>query len=381
MKKIFLLLIPVLALMGCNNGSADHHKPTGTNTFLPAYNAGFYTDVLSAATGVGMPFLLGQKYFSCDSVRVKDSTTLIVGRDSVPYNIYEHYVNPNDTGITIYFIKDSAYSAFGITALAPIWPSVAPNAFYNSKTNTFNATFDCVGFGTRVLSAVGDTSVANNPYRNLQTMIRGDSTIGFANTGYVAKAYQFAVSFPLVNNAATGWQYISGGIAADSIRHYDTAKHMVRHYKGQNRGNFKSALPGDILSFGYAPSSKDNGHFMVIAKAPQQLDSISLTTYLRKDSTSPDTIGKLIHTYRIYAVAVFDCSGVQSHFDDSRTTMSGIGHGTLILLTNPKTDVPEGFIFGPNNAGNAAEIKQGMVGQHVFAISVGRWVPLSTAGK
>jgi hypothetical protein len=86
-------------------------------------------------------------------------------------------------------------------------------------------------------------------------------------------------------------------------------------------------------------------------------------------------VQNLIDSFTVYAVAVYDCSGIQSHFDDSRRDMSGIGHGTLILLANRATDVPEGFIFGPNNSGNAAEVKRGTVGQGVYAISVGRWVP------
>lgn len=381
MKKIFLLLMPFMALIACNNGG-DHHQPSVINTFLPTYNAGFYTDVLSAAQGIGMPFLLAQKYFKSDTVWLKNDSTLLVGRDSVLYNIYENYVNPDSAGIPQYFVNADAYDTFGITGLKPIWPMRAPYAFYNRKKNTFNATFDCVGFGTRVLSAIGDTSVQNNPYLNLQNAILGSQLTGFAHAGRVAEAYQFAVSFPLVDTVPAGWQYISGGLAVDSIRKYDTSTNVkYRHnYRPKNRGNFQSAMAGDILAFGYAPLCKDNGHFMVMANSPVRLDSASLTTYLVHDSLSADSIGRISHTYRVYAVEVFDCSGIQSHFKDSRTIMSGIGHGTLILLTNLKTDVPEGFIFGrmkdttkTNNAGNNNELKQGTVGVHVFAISVGRW--------
>lgn len=226
-----------------------------------------------------------------------------------------------------------------------------------------------------MLSAVGDSSATGNAYRNLQQMIRSRGNVGFAAHGWVASAYQFATAFPTVPPESTGWRYISGGLDIDSINYYDKLKNpSAPPYAGRPKPWFDSAAVGDILSFGYGPSAHDNGHFMVIARRPSLLTLDSLTNgYLHNKSA--DTVQKLAKMYAIYAVDVFDCSGEYAHFNDTRHARSGIGHGTLLLLTSLKDHTPLGFVFGPNFVKDSAAIKQELVGVGVYAISVGRWQP------
>jgi len=375
--KVLLSLVSAAVLLASCADAPPTTEQAQQPALFPDYNHAFYPDVISAAAGIGMPFLLQQGFCTSDSISVNDTTLTLTTRAGAAqvYLTYEHYINPSDapSGLS-YYLESSSYTAYGVGQYAAVWPRRMPNAFYDSRKNTFNATFDCVGYGTRVLSAVGDSSVTGNAYRNLQqsTRSRGDS---FAAHGWVASAYQFAVSFPLVPAATSGWQYISGGLDVDSINYYAKLKNRnARPYAGKARPWFDSARAGDILSFGYGPTAHDNGHFMVIARAPSLLTPDSLTNgYLR--NKFPDTVQKLARKYAIYAVDVFDCSGEYAHFNDSRHNRSGIGHGTLLMLTSLSDHTPMGFVFGPNYLKDSAAIKQELVGVGVYAISVGRWQP------
>lgn len=280
----------------------------------------------------------------------------------------------------LYYVDKTQYGNFGISLFAAIWPQKIPYAFFNSADSTFTSQIDCVGYGTRLLSAVGDATAANNAYLNLMDTIRARKSAPFAGRGYVAMAYQFAVAFPTLTGNGQ-WQYISGNVAVDSIISYNRklSKDAITTYSGVKKGNFQMAQPGDILSFGYGPSSKDNGHFMVIAHSPVLLNADSLSLYFKNKSM--DTINNLLASYNAYGVPVFDCSGTYAHFFDSRTKMSGIGHGTLVILTSKQENVPMGFVFGPEQASDSSYIGRGLVGKQAYAISVGRFTPVKATAK
>ena len=366
------------ALLGC--------KAQNKTSLLPNYNGNFYPSVLAAAQGVGTPFLLEQGYMTMPGVTVKDS---ILTYNGTAYKVHEKYVNPVGPDTNYYYLHSGQYETYGINAFKPVWPRKIPNAFYNAAQSTFISEIDCVGYGTRLLSATGDTSVQNNAYRNLAATMERSHAAPFAANGYVAMAYQFAVAFPTLPTTApqgSGWQYVSGNVKVDSIVIYDDklTHNKISTYNGVPKGNFQASQPGDILSFGYGPTSKDNGHFMVISRQPYMLNADSLARYF--PGQPMDNITQLLSAYRVYAVPVFDCSGINAHFFDSRNppayAMSGIGHGTIVILTSPQDDVPMGFIFGRAQAkakSNNPVLDRDLVGQQVYALSVGRFTLQSAA--
>jgi hypothetical protein len=141
-------------------------------------------------------------------------------------------------------------------------------------------------------------------------------------------------------------------------------------YKGQPKGGFANARQGDILSFGYKPGSNSNGHFMVMDAAPVRLSADSLAVLLPAAATT--RIDSLYNSCRVYAVPVLDCSGELAHFNDSRTQRSGIGHGTLLILTTKDTDVPVGFIFKAPRSATSLGIEP-VSNSHMVALTVGRF--------
>ena len=125
------------------------------------------------------------------------------------------------------------------------------------------------------------------------------------------------------------------------------------------------------MAFGYSAASSSNGHFVILETQPQLLDYGTLSGYLPSQSST--NLNSLLSRFNVYAVPVYDCSGLQAHFRDSRTQMSGIGHGTLIMLTDPVDDAPMGYVFDTLQAeGNT--LNYDSLGEHVYAISVGRFV-------
>jgi hypothetical protein len=371
MKPLCLYAFAFLATLGLRCAT----QSTAGTQLLPGYNNAFYPTVLEAAIGVGQPFLLQQKYLQTDSVTVSD-TTLIYNNQV--YTIYEKYENP---GIG-YYIDSSQYVAYDIGRFRYIWPARMPNALYNAATTTFHSTIDCVGYGTRLLSATGNSSPDSNAYLQLISTVRRQNVTPFAAPGWVASAYEFAVAFPTLTNTGTGWQYIAGNVEAqliDSINHDSAGRKAhpgLGTYTGVAKDSFSKAIPGDILSFGYAPGDSSNGHFMVIQQRPYLLNADSLLTRYFPDQTAAN-INNLLAQYNIYAVPLFDCSGENVHFFDSRKQMSGIGHGTLLMLTDHSNDIPRGFIFSPpqKTTGPARPVTGELMGSHVVAISVGRYVP------
>jgi hypothetical protein len=226
---------------------------------------------------------------------------------------------------------------------------------------------------------VGDTSTEGNAYLNIINTIRTQNYAPFAHKGYVATAYQFAVAFPtLPDSVTTGWQYISGNVEDSFINAYNhTIQSSVLTYNGVRKGNFALAQPGDVMAFGYSAASSSNGHFVILETEPQPLNLNSLSSYL--PAQSANNLNGLLSRFNVYAVPVYDCSGLQAHFRDSRTQMSGIGHGTLIMLTNPADDAPMGYIFDTlQTEGN--NLTYDSIGTHVYAISVGRFVTTGPTG-
>ena len=371
-KRSSLLMLLALGFWAC--------KQTKNNTALLAgYNNSFYPSVLKAAQGIGMPFFLQEHLDTMAGVTVvRDSFLMYQGQT---YAIHNNYENPD----SVYYIAQSSYTNYGINAAtAALWPKKIPNALYNASDSTFNSTVDCVGYGTRVLAATGSgaADMANNAYLALGAFVRGTGAAPFASPGWVASAYQIAIAFPMLPaTGKLGWQYVAGNVIKQLIDSVDNSKPDMRmrfkKYTGVAKGGFAGAQAGDILSFGY-DSGKSNGHFMVMAQAPQSLTPAQFSGYfppiLKPQADS------LSQRLRVYAVTVYDCSGKNIHFNDSRKYMSGIGHGTLFIFTDLKNDIPQGFIFEPPVVSSAQPIPvnigaklMGAPNVATVAISVGRY--------
>ncbi|MFP5042744.1 hypothetical protein [Parasediminibacterium sp. JCM 36343] len=383
-KLLFALLLIVVCVASCTKATTDaisvapsavsqhsNNKTTFSVSTTPAsfistqYNDTFYGSVLEAAKGIAEPFLLQQGYFTLSGLTVS-GTNLIYG--GVTYNTSQYYQNPT----TGYYVPLSSYSTYGISNFSAVWPTQCPNAFLDS-TNTFNAYIDCVGYGTRLLSAVGNTTATGNAYLNLLNKIRTANTSVFAAKGYVATAYSFATAFPTITTTTPGWLYISGNVVnTDTITAYNkTLRSTVGTYNGVRKGGFASSHAGDILAFGYGPSSSSNGHFMVMEDTPNLLDSAGLKVYY--PSVSGTKIKSTLASYKMYAVPVFDDSGLGAHVNDSRTATSGIGHGTLLIATSLTDDAPLGYVFDITGSPTSITIKLMTIANSVYAISVGRY--------
>jgi hypothetical protein len=361
MKK-YVLVVSLIIVCYSSQAQAD--------TLLSGYDSTFYSSVLSAARGVAIPFLLRQVYLAAPGVTAGDSSLTY---DGVSYHVRQEYLNP----ATGYYITSSQYSSYGITGFSTIWPAQFPNILFQTSDTSFDALSDCVGYLTRLLSATGDTSAYGNGYLNIINTTHAANTVPFAHRGYVATAYSFAVAFPTFPaSVSAGWQYIAGNVEADTINTYNhTIVNSLSAYNGIRKGGFASSQPGDVLAFGYSASSSSNGHIMVMQTAPQLLTADSLSLFFPSQTIAQATA--LLATRHIYSVPVFDCSGQKAHFRDSRTDVSGIGHGTLLILTDPADDAPVGFIFDSTQV-TYSTLHIDTLGASVYAISVGRFVTATT---
>jgi hypothetical protein len=338
---------------------------------LPGYNPMFYNTVVSAAEGVGKPFFLMQKVLTMPGVTVfHDSLLAFEGKH---YKVHSEYQNPVTGNTNHYYLDASEYASYQIQSLASVWPARIPNVLYKYSDSVFNSLADCVGYGTRLLSSVGDTSLAGNSYRVLITTIKQANTTMFASPGWVASAYEIGAAFatlPAVN--ATGWGYVAGSVLADSINAYNhRTVPTLNTYNGINKAGYNNAVPGDILSFSYRPGGASNGHFMVIANTPYLIGYDTIHKYY--PNVSAASINSFLSTYHVYATPVFDCSGKHAHFNDSRIFMSGIGHGTLWIMADPSNETPMGYIFEPP-VQSVTTISPYILGPtHLWAITVGRY--------
>ncbi len=328
------------------------------------YNDTFYNSVLEAAMGIAQPYLLQQKYYTMPGVTVNGNALVYNG---VTYPVSEVYFNPG----TGYYIPSSSYAQYGISNFKSVWPNQCPNAFYDSATHSFNAKIDCVGFGTRLLSAIGGTTSSTNPYLSFIARIKTNNTGLMASKGFVATAYEFAVDFPTLKTAPKpGWAYIAGNVCATSVidGYNKTLQSGLGTYNGVRKGGFALCQPGDVMAFGYDSTSSSNGHFMILETKPQLLDATLLQTYYPKVSAA--RVKSFSTAHKVYAVPVIDDSGKSAHFNDSRTSYSGIGHGTVLIVADTADDAPVGFIFSPGTSISYSPVDT----SHCYAISVGRYV-------
>ena len=366
-KRVASLAIFIFlsSFAGIANASS-HIKDTAITPPLitTKYNDTFYNSVLEAAMGIAQPYLLQQKYYTMPGVTVSGNSLVY---DGVTYPVSEVYFNPG----TGYYIPSSSYAQYGISNFKSVWPNQCPNAFYDSSTHTFNAKIDCVGFGTRLLSAIGGTTSATNPYLSFIARIKTNNTGLMASKGFVATAYEFAVDFPTLRTAPKpGWAYIAGNVCAASVidGYNKTLQSGLGTYNGVRKGGFALCQPGDVMAFGYDSTSSSNGHFMILETKPQLLDATALQTYYPKFSVS--RVKAFATAHKVYAVPVIDDSGKNAHFNDSRTSYSGIGHGTVLIVADTADDAPVGFIFSPGTSISYSPIDT----SHCYAISVGRYV-------
>ena len=338
---------------------------------LNGYNNQLYSTVFDAAEGVAMPFLLQQGYMTMPGVSIHNDTMLLYSGQV--YELVNRYQNPESGNPNNYYLEHTQYGKYQIEIFRNVWPFDIPNVFYNYSEYSFSSLADCVGYGTRLLSAVGDTTENGNAYLNLIKILKTANTTIMAERGFVASAYEFGAAFPtLPDNNPGGWEYISGNIIPDSINAYNHRLHPgVGTYNGRVKGGYGLSKKGDVLSFAYGPGGESNGHFMVMTQAPYQLNHDSIKIFY---PNVPDTsIQNFLNLYNVWATPVYDCSGQRAHFYDTRLLTSGIGHGILWILTEPGTDMPLGLIFKEPDS-TATEIHVQLIEpSHTWAISVGRY--------
>ena len=327
------------------------------------YNNTYYNSVLEAAKGLAQPYLLQQGFYTLPGVTING--------DSLVYNNISYAVNESYSEGSEYYIEDTLYSYLGVDSLKYLWPTHFPNVMYDTVKKKFFSRSDCVGFGCRLLAAVGTTSSPNNAYLNLINRIHAINYSQMASKDYVSTAYDIAVAFPLFRTVITpGWQYIAGNVEDSMINVYNQSKNSsLGTYNGYRKGGFANCEPGDVLAFGYGPNNTSNGHFMIMDVKPVLLDSAGLQHYYPKETGTK--VRSFSKNHRVYATSVIDDSGQDAHFFDSRKNYSGIGHGTLLILTDTLDDAPTGFIFSPSTTISYISIKDT---NNTYAISVGRYI-------
>ncbi|HAX49801.1 MAG TPA: T9SS type A sorting domain-containing protein [Ignavibacteria bacterium] len=344
---------------------------TSYSQLLPGYNTAFSEDVLSSAESIAMPFLLQQGVKVMPGVQIYNDTMLLY--QGKVYRLTNIYQNPEPGNSNGYYIEYSSYGEYGINIFSNVWHINFPRVIYSHADSTFYSMADCVGFGTRVLSAIGDTTQNGNAYLSLIKTIKDANTTMMAVRGYVASAYELGAAFPtLPDNDPSGWSYVSGNVIADSIDAYNHRVHpALGKYNGRIKGGFNNCEAGDILEFSYAPGGESNGHFMVMSSQPYTVNFDTLKHFY--PNVSDTSITLFLNTYDVYAVPVYDCSGKEAHFHDSRLYSSGIGHGILWILTEKTEGIPVGLIFKTPGQ-NVVEINAQMISPlHTWAISVGRY--------
>ena len=362
---LFMFLFGLMDTASANNYVRD--TAISPPLITTKYNDTFYNSVLEAAMGIAQPYLLQQKYYTMAGVTVSGNSIVSNG---ITYPVTESYFNPG----TGYYIASTSYAQYGVSNFKSVWPTQCPNAFYDTATHSFNAKIDCVGFGTRLLSAVGGTTATTNPYLNLINRIKANNTGLIASKGFVASAYEFAVDFATLKTAPKpGWAYIAGDVCTTSVidGYNKTLQGGLGTYNGVRKGGFALCQPGDVMAFAYDSTSSSNGHFMILERQPQLLDATGLQTYYPKVSSTK--VKAFVTAHKVYAVPVIDDSGKSAHFNDSRTSYGGIGHGTVLIVADTADDAPVGFIFSPSTSITYSPVDT----SHCYAISVGRYTSAS----
>lgn len=290
-----------------------------------SYTPGYYPTVLEAATAIATPFLVQQQNQVIPGATVSDNQVSFNGDT---FTVSTNYINPGNG----YYIPTPA-------AFSNVWPTDRfPNAAYDGVAGAFNATIDCVGFGTRVLIATGNNDPAQNAFCLFQSQVDINAA-HFSAAGWVPSAFEYAIALPILGPGR--WSYVCGSVYVPGIQQQEAGK----NYTGAAKSGFSGAQAGDIVCLAYE-DGESNGHFMVLTEAPQK---VALTQF----SNLPDYITDA------FCISVYDstASGGSLHFNDSRLndndTNSGVGYGQLYMFTNTN-DEPVGFIFGPWNGGMEA---------------------------
>lgn len=306
-----------------------------------AYNSDFFNSTADASFAVSTPFLVLQGNITIPGTTINAGT---VSFNNAVFNVFTHYINPSYTqpDINTYFTATPAN--FQQAWLNKLFPNAVFSQSVGSGGNgTFNGTLDCVGFGCRVIIAVGSDDPQNNAYSLLHAQV-DTAAIHFAVPGIVPSALEIAIAFPVLLPGR--WTYIAGSISVSAIQNYENQESQKlnqpnKTYTGQSKSGLSEAQAGDIVSFGYT-AGHSNGHFMVLTAPPQAvlLDTVSDLEDIVK---------------KVYSISVYDSTdfGGSLHFNDSRRNGNpdscGIGYGELLLLAD-ENDQPIGFVFGPDEA-------------------------------
>ena len=338
----------VLSLITRANGNTISKDTTVAPPLVTTgYNDSFYNSVLEAAIGIAQPFLLQQGFFTMPGVKVVDTSLVYNG---VTYPTSNLYYTPRTTGSTGFYISSSQYPSYGITGYNSIWPAECPNIFFDN-TNTFHSSTDCIGYGSRVVASVGGKNAANNAYLLFANAMLKAKICHLAAIGHAPDSYEMASSFAtLQTTPAQGWEYISGNILFTLMNTYNhTLDKTLGTYTGVRKGGFGLSKAGDILCLGDGPLSSNNGHTMVMAINPIPLNATSLKTFFPSQSSTK--INAFIKKNKVYQVNVYDdCDNL--HYNDSRTSsgITGIGYGTILVVTDTADDAPLGYFFTSGNS-------------------------------
>jgi len=339
----------ILSLITKANGNTVSTKDTivAPPLVTTGYNDSFYNSVLEAAIGIAQPFLLQQGFFTMPGVTVVDTSLVYNG---VTYPTSNLYYTPRTTGSTGFYISSSQYTSYGITGYGSIWPQECPNIFFDN-TNTFHSSTDCIGYGARVIASVGGKAASDNAYLLFANAMLKANICHIAPIGHAPDSYEMASSFAtLQTTPAQGWEYISGNILSTLMNTYNhTLGKSLGNYTGVRKGGFGLSKAGDILCLGDGPLSTNNGHTMVMATGPIPLNATSFKTFFPKQSSTK--INAFINKNKVYQVNVYDdCNNL--HYNDTRAAMSitGIGYGTILVVTDTADDAPLGYFFSPGNS-------------------------------
>jgi len=367
-------ILPVLAtflIVAVGNNLLANNSLKDTIVAPPfattSYNDSFYSSTLSAAEGIAQPFLLQQGYLTLPGVTVIDTSLVYNGIKYLTSNVY---FTPRTISRTGFYISSTDYPYYGITNFSSIWSKECPNIFFDTSKNLFHTSTDCIGYGVRVIAAVGGTSAATNAYLKFANAILKAKICHLAPLGHAPDSYEMAAAFAtLPSTAVAGWQYISGNGLYTYMNTYNhTLDNTLGDYTGTRKGGFGWAKAGDLLCFGDGPNSSSNGHTMIMASDPIKLTATSLKTFFPTLSSSK--INTFISKHTTYQVNIYDdCDHL--HFNDSRavSNITGVGYGTILIVTDTVDDAPVGYFFTPSTSLNYTALDT----NKTYAICVARY--------
>ena len=362
-KKYIIFSVTIVMVYISTSACYANHYDGDSTLFTNTYNNKIYSSVIDAAKTIARPFLLQQAYMSASGITVVDTSLIFNG---VTYPVSQTYNINRSSG---FYIPSAVYGNYGINNFKVVWPTKFPNIDFNIATKTFNSQVDCVGYGTRVLSAVGDTTINGNAYASLVNQVTIANVADMPPAGRAADSYQLATAFATLNTVVpVGWQYISGNVLASYINTYNhTFNANLNTYTGVRKGGFAASKAGDILAFGNGPNASATGHTMIIDTTPVLLNTAGLKTFF-PNQTNND-LSAFIKLHPVYAVSILDDCDIK-HFKDSRTTISGIGHGTLLIVTDTLDDAPIGYVFAPKSTLSFTPVDT----SKTYAITVARYI-------